>query len=81
MSRRRTGVRTRTNRPGQQRLVLVVEHRAHEQRAGRLVDLRRGVVHVARVRIAVLALQPDLDRDAGEVGGPEGQRPPWRCSP
>ncbi len=28
---------------------------------------------MARVRIAVLALKPDLDRDAGEVGGPEGQ--------
>ena len=52
-------------------MVLVVEYGANKQGAGRLVDLRRRVVHVPLVRIAVLPLQPDLDRDAGKVCGPE----------
>ncbi len=57
--------------PRQQLMVLVVEYGANKQGAGRLVDLRRRVVHVTLVRIAVLPLQPDLDRDAGKVCGPE----------
>ena len=41
---------------GQQTAVLIVEDRADFERAGRLVDLRGRVVHVASVRKAFLAL-------------------------
>ena len=42
------------------------------------VDLRRGVVHMALVRIALLALQPDLDRDVGQVRSCAMRRRAWR---
>ena len=46
----------------QQSPILVLEQGARVQSSGRRVDLRRGIVHVALVRIAFLALQPDFDR-------------------
>src|SRR3984957_8930522 len=52
-------------------LVLVVEHGAHQKGAGRRVHLRRGVVHMPLVRIALLALQTDFDRNARQVRRPE----------
>src|SRR5271165_3068638 len=56
---------------GQQPPPVVVEYRAGFQRAGRCVHLGRGVVHMAYMRKAILALQSDLDRDAGEIRRPE----------
>ena len=38
----------------------------------RFVDLGGGVVHVAEMRVAVFALQSDLDRDRFEIGRSEG---------
>jgi hypothetical protein len=49
---------------GQQRAILVLEHRAHRQRASRRVELRRGVVEMTFVRIALFVLQADLDWNA-----------------
>ena len=57
------GMRTRTNRPGCEHAVLVVEHGAAGERAGAGIDLRRDVVERAGVRIALLGLQADVDRD------------------
>ncbi len=51
----------------QQRIILIIEYRAHGDRASRGVDLRRDVVEMSFVRIALLILETDLDRDARKV--------------
>jgi hypothetical protein len=48
----------------QQQVILVVEDGARHQRASRRVQLWRGIVEMSLVRIALLILQPNLDRDA-----------------
>ena len=53
----------------QQRAVGIGQHAAHRERAGRLVERRRGVVELALVRKAGLGLQSDLDRQLPEIVG------------
>ena len=52
---------------GQQHAVGIGDDAAHHQRPGRLVDGRRGVIEIALVRIAVLGLQADLDRQPRQL--------------
>ncbi len=59
----------------QQRAVGVRQHAAHQQRAGRRGDARRGVVERSLVRIARLALQADLDRDFLQIFAGEAPLP------
>ena len=59
--------------PRQQDVVGILEDAAHLERAGRLVDVGRRVVDHAFVRISVLGLQADLDRNlVDEIGGSHG---------
>ena len=52
----------------QKHMVFVLEQGAQRQRASRRVDLRRDIVEMSFVRIALLTLQADLDRDARNAG-------------
>ena len=68
--------------PGSSALSLLSNTARTATRAGRGVDLRRDVVEMSFVRIAVLILQADLDRDGRkvlQVRGANRESTPWRC--
>src|SRR5262249_38836226 len=51
----------------QQRMSLILEYSADRDRSGRIVDQWRDVIDLAAMRIAVLGVEPDIDRDWTEI--------------